>query len=196
MKFTVFNQQKMIKLENTRICAHCKEIKPLTAEYFHRTQLNGKPNFHRYCKPCRKETRKDGYKYKTLEQKKSDIQRSAEFQANTLSGRAIVMLKSYRTTDRKKNREFNLTKQWLIDNIIDKPCFYCEDTYRTGCERLDNEKGHTVENCVPCCSVCNSVRSDIFTILEMKELGLKIKELKLKREIRKISGHSKNKLKC
>lgn len=174
-----------------RKCSHCKENKPLTKEYFHKTQFRGKPDFHKYCKPCRKKTRKDGYKYKTLEQQKSDIQRNSKFQSTTLSGRAIVMLKSYKTTDKKKGRDFNLTKQWLIDNIIDKPCFYCEDTYRTGCERLNNSIGHTIENCVPCCGVCNSVRSDIFTILEMKEIGLKIKELRTKREIRKISGRSK-----
>lgn len=174
-----------------RICACCKESKPLTKEYFHGTQFKGKSDFHRYCKPCRKETRKDSYKYKTLEQQKSEIQRNSEFQSKTLSGRAIVMLKSYRTTDKNKERDFDLTKQWLIDNIIDKPCFYCEDSYRTGADRLDNKKGHTIENCVPCCGVCNSVRSDIFTIEEMKEIGLKIKDLKTKRDIRKISGMSK-----
>jgi len=174
-----------------RKCSVCKVDKPLTVDYFHKTVFRGQPDFHRYCKPCRKETRKDSYKYKTLEQQKSDCQRSAEYQYKTISGRAIVLLKSYRTSDRKKNREFNLTKEWLINNIIDKPCFYCEDTYRTGCERLDNTKGHTIENCVPCCSVCNTVRSDIFTISEMKELGLKIKELKTRRNIKKISGNAK-----
>lgn len=177
-----------------RKCPNCNEDKPLTKEYFHGTQIKGKPDFHRYCKPCRKITRKDSYKYRTLEQQKSDCQRSAEYQRKTISGRAIVMLKSYRTSDRNKNREFDLTKDWLINNIIDKPCFYCNDNYRTGCDRLDNKIGHTMENCIPCCSVCNTVRSDIFTVLEMKELGDKIKELRLKREIRKISGNSKERL--
>lgn len=171
-----------------RKCYHCSNAKVLNSDNFNKC---GKSGFHRYCKECRKITRKDGYKHMSDEEKKISSLKSIEYQKNTIEGRAMVMLKSYRTADRNKGREFNMTKQWLIDNIIDKPCFYCEDTYRTGCERLNNNLGHIIENCVPCCAVCNSVRSDIFTILEMKELGLKIKELKGKREIKKISGNSK-----
>lgn len=174
-----------------RKCSNCKIEKELNSENFNRTRIKRKSDFHRYCRECRKLTRKDTYKNQSKEKQKESIKRSSEFQKNTLSGRAIVMLKSYRTTDKKKNREFNLTKEWLIENIIDKECFYCEDNYRTGCDRLNNDLGHTINNCVPCCAVCNSVRSDIFTVLEIKELGKKIKELRLKREIRKISGMSK-----
>lgn len=171
-----------------RTCYKCKIEKPLTTEYFH---SGGKNKFHRYCRDCRTKTRKDSYKYMTKEQQSKNTARTSYYQKNTISGRAIVMLKGYKRTDAKKGRVFNLTKQWLIENIIDFPCFYCGDNYRTGADRLDNKKGHTIDNCVPCCAVCNSVRSDIFSVLEMKEIGLKIKELRQFREIRKISGHSK-----
>lgn len=174
-----------------RKCPVCKIDKELNSDNFSKTIHKGLPNFHRYCKPCRKLTRIDSYTYMTDEQKKIAIIKNYKFQKETISGRAIVMIKSYRTNDKKKNREFNLTKEWIIQNIIDKPCFYCEDTFRTGCERLDNNLGHTIENCVPCCAVCNSVRSNIFTILEMKEIGLKIKELRSKRIIRKVNGNKK-----
>lgn len=174
-----------------RTCFKCGLQKELNPDNFHRTKVKGVPNFHRYCRKCRSSTRKDGYKYQTDEWKGKDCVRNSLYQSTTISGRAIVLLKYYRVSDRKKGREFSITKEWLINNIMNRQCFYCDDTYRIGCERLDNNIGHTIENCVPCCSVCNSVRSNIFTVLEMKEIGLKIKELRAKREIRKISGHKK-----
>lgn len=181
----------MSKNVEKRKCSNCKKEFPLTTEYFHKTTFRGKPDFHRYCKPCRKLTRKDGYKYKNDIEKRRACKRSADYQRDTIPGRAMVMLKSYKTTDRKKGRDCDLTKEWIISNIIDKPCFYCGDTHRTGCERLDNNIGHTMNNCVPCCPVCNSVRSDILTVLEMKEIGDLIKKLKTKRNIIKVSGNKK-----
>lgn len=106
-----------------RKCPKCNIEKELNSENFHKAKIKGKPDFHRYCKPCRKSTRRDGYAYLSKEDK---IKRNIvirEFQKNTPSGRAMVLLKTYRQTDRKRGRYFNLTKQWILDNIIDKPCF-------------------------------------------------------------------------
>ena len=87
-----------------------------------------------------------------------------------------------------RNYEFCLTKEKFIE-IINKNCYYCneiprdynpymkrnnkrrdpfvtEDTVKrawikvTGVDRLDNTKGYTVENCVPCCIQCNVIKMD------------------------------------
>lgn len=45
--------------------------------------------------------------------------------------------------------------------IVCKPCFYC-DTFTTGesigIDRFDNSKGYTIDNCRPCCDICNRMK--------------------------------------
>ena len=69
----------------------------------------------------------------------------------------------------------------MISNITTKPCFYCGDTNRVGCDRIDNSKGHTKDNVVPCCYDCNCARNDNFSHEEMIMLGKTISEIKSKR---------------
>ena len=64
-----------------------------------------------------------------------------------------------------------------MENLIYKNCFYCnqepqehssDERYkngkgifkRNGIDRLDNNIGYTVNNCVPCCSRCNTIKMD------------------------------------
>lgn len=69
--------------------------------------------------------------------------------------------------------------QWIIDNIFDKGCIYCGETdwRKLGCDRIDNTKPHTKDNVVPCCTRCNKLRSNKFTVDEMKEIGAVIKRI-------------------
>lgn len=46
-----------------------------------------------------------------------------------------------------------------------------------GCDRIDNNKGHSIDNVVPCCNICNTVRGNNFTVDEMKLLGSLIKKI-------------------
>ena len=63
-------------------------------------------------------------------------------------------------------------------------CNYCGETNNIGCDRIDNLKGHTMNNCVPCCQLCNVTRMDNYTVDEMLTIigpAIKqIKELRLK----------------
>lgn len=87
------------------------------------------------------------------------------------------MFSAYKLKDKKRNLEFNLTKEYFINNIISKPCIYCGSTENIGCDRLDNKKGHTEDNIVPACYICNTVRNDHFSFEEMKILGNVIKNI-------------------
>lgn len=93
----------------------------------------------------------------------------------SLLTRASKLLSSYKLKDWKSNREFNLDKKWFVENILTKKCIYCGSKEKIGCDRIDNSKGHTYDNVVPCCYVCNCARNNNFTFEEMKQLGKTIK---------------------
>ena len=50
----------------------------------------------------------------------------------------------------------------------------------------DNSKGHTYDNVVPCCYVCNCARNNNFTFEEMKQLGKTIKSIMDQRKLLKV----------
>lgn len=98
--------------------------------------------------------------------------------------REATLIRSYKTTDKKKGLECTLTVEWMKENITSKECEYCGDIYNLGCDRIDNNLGHTMENCVPCCKECNIARGDNFSYKEMKFIiGPAIKLVKQQRNL-------------
>lgn len=91
------------------------------------------------------------------------------------------MLSAYRNRDQKRRFDFNLDRDFLND-LISKPCTYCGDTKLIGADRIDNFKGHTKDNVLPCCYTCNVTRGDQFTVEEMKLLGKTIRLIKENRQ--------------
>ena len=80
---------------------------------------------------------------------------------NPILSRAIALTNAYKQKDKMYNRgECTLTAQWIIENIFTKPCHYCgvEGWDIIGCDRIDNDKPHTLDNVVPCCEECNIKR--------------------------------------
>ena len=77
---------------------------------------------------------------------------------NTPSGRAKWLVDDYKHQDKVYNRgEGDLDYQWLLVNILLKPCTHCGKTGWDiiGCNRLDNTKPHSKDNVEPCCAECN-----------------------------------------
>jgi hypothetical protein len=55
--------------------------------------------------------------------------------------KASKMLSSYRCRDKKKGLEIcDMDIDYMLNNIIRKPCVYCGDTRRVGADRIDNSK--------------------------------------------------------
>ncbi len=78
---------------------------------------------------------------------------------NTLKGRANNLVSRYETQDKRHNKgKCTLTPQWIIENILSKPCAHCGETdwHKIGCNRLDNSLPHTPDNVEPCCWDCNN----------------------------------------
>lgn len=100
-----------------------------------------------------------------------------------IRAKASKMISSYRNKDIKNGTNIcDIDIDWMIGNILKQPCFYCGDTNRVGCDRIDNNKGHTKDNVVPCCIECNTARNNYFTYEEMRHLGKAIAEIKAARE--------------
>lgn len=80
----------------------------------------------------------------------------------------------YEANARGRGYIFNLSREQFI-NITSKDCFYCGEppsniadsgyatgTYTySGIDRVDNNKGYIVENCVPCCKTCNIAKQNL-----------------------------------
>lgn len=85
---------------------------------------------------------------------------------------------AYKYRDKTKNLENDLDLEF-VKNLIKNPCIYCGDTENIGLDRIDNSKGHTKNNVIPCCYICNCARMNNFSFEEMKILGKAIREIKL-----------------
>jgi len=79
----------------------------------------------------------------------------------------------YVSNCKDRNREFLLTKE-EFKNITSQKCYYC-DGYSVsesttvepinldycGIDRVDNTKSYILENCVPCCNICNRMKLEL-----------------------------------
>lgn len=174
--------------QENRRCNKCGVTKSLNKDNFY---LNKKANlFNYHCIKCTKDKYvkvsdlteeelqkrrlKDNKKYK----KKKEFAESNGIKLITKK-KETAILNSYKTNDKNKNREFNLTFEF-VQNSLKEPCSYCGFP-STGLDRIDNNKGHLIENCIPCCAECNVARMDNFTVSEMKLIGQAIKIVKLNR---------------
>lgn len=91
--------------------------------------------------------------------------------------RTTRMYHAYKLTDKRRNLYNNLTREFVLEECK-KPCIYCGDNKRIGLDRIDNTKGHTKDNVVPCCYDCNCARMDNFSFEEMLIIGKAIKKIK------------------
>lgn len=93
----------------------------------------------------------------------------------------------------RARRQFVVSKGWTITlveytDLLQQPCHYCElpqdpTDEGVGLDRLNNDRGYHRDNVVSCCPVCNVVRNNIFTPLEMKLLGPVIRQIKSNRDL-------------
>lgn len=90
-------------------------------------------------------------------------------------GYSIVtgLINYYKRNAKMRNFVWELSRT-DIEQLITSPCFFCKRSAQTrtftqfndsllhnGIDRLDNNKGYTVENSVPCCKTCNLAKNDL-----------------------------------
>jgi hypothetical protein len=65
----------------------------------------------------------------------------------------------YRGSAKQRDLEFTITFpqfKWLIELC----CKYCGRTPAQGLDRIDSAVGYILSNCMPCCTLCNRMKSD------------------------------------
>lgn len=163
-----------------RKCFSCQILKPATTEFFHKD--SNRPLGLMYkCKECAKKRKFKQKRWQDYTEEQR-IKKYANQKKNYYkpSNRALHILKGYKKQDVLKSRDFDLTKEFIIQKLNEK-CYYCG--YETiGLDRKDNKLGHTQDNCVSSCKECNIIRMDNFTFEEMKVLGKTIKKIKDERK--------------
>lgn len=169
--------------ELLRTCFVCRIEKPLNNKNFYREK--SRPMGLAYkCISCDKKLAKlkpkRDKRVPTIEQKiKRKVTQLKYYKTLETSFHRVM---SYKSIDKKKGLDFDLTIEWYKENIEGKSCYYCEDAEsRIGCDRIDNSQGHTKLNVVPCCKLCNVTRMNNFTHDEMIIIGKTIKKIKKSR---------------
>lgn len=78
---------------------------------------------------------------------------------------------NYKCKARRKNREFKITKKYFLE-LVTRNCEYCDTPPSSiaktkyndsifmynGIDRVDNNVGYIVGNCVTCCETCNRAK--------------------------------------
>ena len=90
---------------------------------------------------------------------------------NTPRGR----LNSIKASANTRNISFSLSEEQAI-NIMTNKCYYCGATEKIGIDRVDSKFGYLIDNCLPCCSMCNYMKN-IFTKEQFISQCKKVAEL-------------------
>jgi hypothetical protein len=69
----------------------------------------------------------------------------------------------YKRCANTKNLDFKLSFE-QYKSLVDQKCYYCNGTEEkgfNGIDRNDQTKGYTIDNCLPCCTMCNYIKGSL-----------------------------------
>lgn len=153
-----------------RKCSTCKIVKPFPDGFYRDNNRDVLRGYSYRCKECSRAFRK--------------------LHTRTNHGRFIHA----KQIAKRNGRVFTLTEAEYLD-LRSKPCTYCGDSLPEtglGLDRIDNEVGYMLGNVAPCCTVCNTVKANIFTHDEMLLLGSVVSQIRMHRKtplVRPNLGH-------
>lgn len=165
------------KLTGTKWCPKCQTIKSADRFRKNKSQASGLVS---YCKDCRDILDPVDYEKLRNRDRNKDIGRRYNL--------AIGLAK-------KHKREWSISFE-LFSKLMQEKCHYCHwdlNTTGYGLDRVNNDLGYIPDNVLPCCAVCNAVKSNILNYDEMVEVGLLIDKFKQKRLLKKVTQFTETK---
>ena len=141
---------------NTKICSNvdCRRAKQeLSLSDFYK-QLSGKFGYRSDCKEC-------ALLYRRLMASGAEAKKRKKILNKVRQKRPDVMYKRYQIDAKRRNILFQIEKEFAISLYLSS-CCYCgaSPCPVNGIDRVDNNKGYVVDNCVSCCNRCNEVKSN------------------------------------
>lgn len=133
---------------NNKVCSKCKKTHTRSPEHFYRDKKQ-KDGLSYLCKSCKckidKQSREDNVH--TFKQ----YQKSPEFVFSQLKYQA-----------KKRKIMFSIALPHYLEHLAYKNCYYCGSTNTNHwVDRYynDHKIGYTIKNSVPCCELCNKMKS-------------------------------------
>lgn len=83
--------------------------------------------------------------------------------------KAVAILYQHKRWDSSKGYDCDIDIDFIV-KALGKDCVYCGKK-ASNVDRIDCNKGHSKDNCVPCCGRCNMVRSNRIPYDIMYEVG-------------------------
>lgn len=120
------------------------------------------------------EERKE-YKKQYREEHPETIKEARQEYENSPIGKAFKLKRNYVRIDKEKgfSTDQDIDETWIMENVFSgQRCIYCgeSDWRKLGVDRLDNTKGHTPDNCVPCCGKCNVGKGRWYSPIEFQAM--------------------------
>ena len=139
-----------------KICTVCNTEKAVDNFY-----KKGKGCYRSECKSCTSDKARNYYKrnkrgFQERYDKKKKIYKKW---SQSVSGR----YSSYKSGAKKRGLSFELSKEEFT-LFWKAPCHYCTGNIETiGLDRVDSSEGYKVNNVVPCCTTCNTMKNSLTT---------------------------------
>lgn len=117
-------------------------------------------NFHKTCSSCKKT--KHAKQFGTSRNEKDGVTHNCsecrKLQWDKHKDDLKIRYGSYRRSARRRNIEFSISLE-EFDCLTLKKCSYCGTINKyNGIDREDNNLGYVTNNCVACCSTCNTMK--------------------------------------
>ena len=79
---------------------------------------------------------------------------------------------------KKRNIKFTITLDEYVSIVGNAICIYCNGPLpETGfsLDRMNNKRGYELDNVVPCCATCNSIKGSFLSYTEMIIISVTLK---------------------
>ena len=88
------------------------------------------------------------------------------------NNQVTTLFERYSKNAKNRGYSFNLSIE-IFKNLIEKPCYYCgavdsDYSHKTikylkinGIDRVNNDVGYELDNCVSCCKICNIMKQTL-----------------------------------